>query len=387
MLAPSRVGVFKMNSERTEIYLVPGFFGFKSLGALQYFNGVSEVLTHHLRSRGVAARIHECEVLPAGSISRRAENVFETVQKTGGLQADHIHFIGHSTGGLDVRLLLSRCVGQTGNWGRILDKTRTAITISTPHYGTPSANFFLTAQGRQILRLIASAATTDSGRRILHILARLTAFAARLDDPVRSTPSWLDVASDKLLGQISSDRDDPLFKFISQVAFDQGAIVQLTPEAMALFNAAVTTPPGVIFWSVVTGAPNMFAGNLNLRGWSVEKAVMAVVYAILNTIAGAGLGHYSTPELDRGLRERIRAGFPYEVSSRTNDAIVPTLSQVFGRLLMVVEADHLDVVGQYMGSSGDFLSDWLPSGSGFDDARFRMVWGRIADAIAGQVED
>jgi len=375
-----------MNGKRTEIYLVPGFFGFKSLGALQYFNGVPEVLTRQLESRGVNARIHECEVLPAGSISRRAESVFETVQKTGGLQADDIHFIGHSTGGLDVRLLLSRCSGMAGNWGLILEKTRSVITISTPHYGTPLANFFLTTQGKQLLRIFASAAATEQGRRALYILARLISFAAHLDDPVSSSNSWLDVASEKLLRQISSDREDPLFRFISEVAADQGAIIQLTPEAIALFNAAVSIPAGVQFWSVVTGAPNMFAGNLNIRGWSAEKAVMAVVYALLNTITGSSLDHYPYPEQDAETMERVRAGFPWEVSSRTNDAIVPTLSQVFGKLLMVVEADHLDVVGQYAGASGDYLSDWLPSGSGFDDARFRMVWGRIADAIAGSAD-
>ncbi len=375
-----------MNQKRTEIYLVPGFFGFKSLGAIDYFNGVPAMLVRQLESRGVTARIHECEVLPAGSISRRAESVFETVQKTGGLQADEIHFVGHSTGGLDVRLLLSRCVGINGNWGLVLKKTRTAITISTPHYGTPLANFFLTAQGKQLLRLFASAASTEGGRRTLLLLARLLSFAARLDDPVSSSSTFLDVASEKLLRQISSDIEDPLFRFFREVAADQGAIIQLTPEAIALFNAAVSVPTDVNFWSVVTGSPNLFAGNLNLKGWSVEKAVMAVVYALFNTLTGSALDHYPYPEQPPETMEKIRAGFPWEVSSRTNDAIVPTLSQVYGRLLMVVEADHLDVVGQYAGASGDHLSDWLPSGSGFDDARFRMVWGRIADAIAGRVE-
>lgn len=375
-----------MSGRRTEIYLVPGFFGFKSLGALEYFNGVPAMLVRQLESRGVTARIHECPVPPAGSISRRAENVFETVQKTGGLQADDIHFIGHSTGGLDVRLLLSRCKGASGNWGLVLEKTRTAITISTPHYGTPIANYFLTAQGKQILRLISSAAYTDKGRKALSILARLLSFAARLDDPVSSSASWLDVASDKLLRQISSDSDDPLFRFIGDVAADQGAIIQLTPEAITLFNAAVSVPETVKFWSVVTGSPNIFAGNLSLSGWSVEKAIMSVVYAILNTLAGSALDHYPYPEHDEDTMEKIRAGFPWEVTSRTNDALVPTLSQVYGRLLMVVESDHLDIVGQYEGASGDYLSDWLSSGSGFDDARFRMVWGRIADAIAGRVD-
>jgi triacylglycerol esterase/lipase EstA (alpha/beta hydrolase family) len=372
--------------KRTEIYLVPGFFGFKSLGALEYFYRVPELLSRQLESRGVDARIHECEVLPAGSISRRAESVYETVQKTGGLQADDIHFIGHSTGGLDIRLLLSRAIGMDGNWAHVLEKTRTAITISTPHYGSPLANFFLTAQGRHVLRLIAGAATTDNGRRALHIMARLLSFVAHLDDPLKSTDTWLDVASDKLLRQISSDKDDPLFKFIAGLASDQGAMIQLTPEAMNLFNAAVSDPPGVQFWSVITGSPYLFAGNMNLRGWSIEKAVLAIAYAILNTITGTSLVHYPYPEPDRETMERIRAGFPYEVSSRTNDAMVPTLSQVYGKLLMVVESDHLDIVGQYAGASGNYLSDWLPSGSGFDDARFRMVWGRVADAIAGKVD-
>jgi hypothetical protein len=57
----------------------------------------------------------------------------------------------------------------------------------------------------------------------------------------------------------------------------------------------------------------------------------------------------------------------------------PTLSQVWGEVVHVTDADHLDVVGQY----GDLLgpginADWLPSGSGFDAVRFAALWSDVA---------
>jgi hypothetical protein len=66
-----------------------------------------------------------------------------------------------------------------------------------------------------------------------------------------------------------------------------------------------------------------------------------------------------------------------------SDGIVPTLSQVWGEVIHATHADHLDVVGHY-GSlrPGQPTSDWLPSGSGFDDAAFDALWSSVAHFIA-----
>ena len=102
------------------VFLVPGFFGFTSIGALSYFEDVEQALSRGLRRRRVDARIVRCETQPTASIPRRTEALRKQVIASGGLRASELHFIGHSTGGLDVRMLLTPDVkiarGDTTTW-------------------------------------------------------------------------------------------------------------------------------------------------------------------------------------------------------------------------------------------------------------------------------
>ena len=88
------------------VYLVPGFFGFANFGDFKYFAHVRRVLPPLLAARGVAASLHEVRVLPTSSLPRRASTLLETIDATS-VDGDHVHIVGHSTGGLDARLLLA----------------------------------------------------------------------------------------------------------------------------------------------------------------------------------------------------------------------------------------------------------------------------------------
>lgn len=57
-----------------------------------------------------------------------AETVASLVQRTG---ADGVHLVGHSLGGIIVRLAVE--------YGGLWDRTATVVTITTPHRGTPLA--------------------------------------------------------------------------------------------------------------------------------------------------------------------------------------------------------------------------------------------------------
>ncbi len=46
-----------------------------------------------------------------------------------------------------------------------------------------------------------------------------------------------------------------MFHFLREVSSHQGAIMQLTPESMHLFNAAVTDREGLRYSLVLTAAP------------------------------------------------------------------------------------------------------------------------------------
>ena len=81
------------------VFLVPGFFGFASVGAVSCFERVEQSLGRALRRQRVEARIVRCATQPTASIPRRADALRRQVVRRGGLAAREPHFIGHSTGG------------------------------------------------------------------------------------------------------------------------------------------------------------------------------------------------------------------------------------------------------------------------------------------------
>ncbi len=369
--------------KKKQIYLVPGFFGFKSLGSLNYFHRVKETLEDALERRGKKAEIIECCTQPTGSITRRANRLLDTVINSGGLDADEIHLIGHSTGGLDIRLLLTSEVHLRpgDDEEEIGRRTASAVCISTPHFGTPLASFFTTMQGRQLLQLLTLMATTSAGRRSIYMLAKVLSVVTRLDDAIGLDNTFLDALARKVFHHITMEERDPIWLFLKEVATDQGAIVQLTPEGMHLFNAAVVERADVRYGCVVTASPPPFAQPAT-DFLSPSRAFLCMVYALMYKLVGREHRHYPYPSPAAEYAALLNERLPFECDASTNDAVVPALSQVYGELLDVVAGDHLDVVGQFGMAGGSVLSNWLPSGAGFNEDRFQEVWDRVAAHIA-----
>jgi triacylglycerol esterase/lipase EstA (alpha/beta hydrolase family) len=94
------------------IYLIPGFFGFSNLGNVLYFRAVRETLTQMFAERGERVVVYGVRTYPTGSLARRARRVLDEIEKNESLRhADAIHLIGHSTGGIDARLVASTARG------------------------------------------------------------------------------------------------------------------------------------------------------------------------------------------------------------------------------------------------------------------------------------
>src|SRR5262245_36168565 len=89
------------------IVLVPGFFGFGSLGQLTYFVGVRESLERAFSAQGLDVDVVEVPTLPTASIRHRAARVLETLARVAASGPGLIHIVGHSTGGLDARLAIA----------------------------------------------------------------------------------------------------------------------------------------------------------------------------------------------------------------------------------------------------------------------------------------
>jgi len=372
---------------RTLVFLVPGFFGFSEVGGVSYFQQVEQTLGQALARRGVDAHIVRCRTRPTASIRRRAAELRAEVVRHGGLDAAALHFVGHSTGGLDVRLLLSpgHAAGgdaaQRAQAERIGALTRSATAVATPHHGTPLANHFASVQGQTLLMLLAGLATSGGGRSMIVAAAKALALAAGLDGWLGRGTGPLDRLAEGLLARLRVDADDPLWQYLREIEADQGAVLQLTPEGIDLFDAAVADRPGVAYASLVTAVPPPQEPMTLDTLLDPEYLTLRALFRGLHGLCARPHPHYPYPPVPAAVQARLDAALGFAVTPAASDGVVPALSQLHGRLLHVARADHLDIVGHYALAGGS--ADWLPSGAGFTPEGFAAAWDAVAGAMAG----
>jgi hypothetical protein len=365
------------------VFLVPGFFGFDSVGTMSYFADVERSLGAALRRRGVDARIVRCRTQPTASIPRRADVLRRQVIESGGLGASELHFVGHSTGGLDVRMLLTPGVkiARGNSEERIAGLTKTAISVATPHHGTPLANHFATIQGQTLLLVLSALATSGQGRGAILAAAKAVALIAGLDDWLGGEDTPLDRLAEGLLRRIRLDRSDPAWLYLGEIERDQGAVLQLTPEGIDLFDAAVADSPGIDYGCVVAGVPRPREQFKLKELLDPEYVVLRALFRLLHVLTARPHPRYPYPKPTRATKKLLDRGLGFEATPQISDGIVPTLSQLHGRIIHVARADHLDVVGHYTLAGGG-TADWLPSGAGFTPEAFGATWEAVAAAIA-----
>ncbi|MBN1207059.1 MAG: triacylglycerol lipase [Myxococcaceae bacterium] len=367
------------------IYLVPGFFGFTNLGELVYYGHVRDFLAAELARRGVEAEVVAIRSHPTASIRQRAADLLKGVQETAGAGEGPIHLIGHSTGGLDSRLFVSP--GASLREGLALEpyasRVRTVVTVSTPHAGTPLASFFLGLFGQQLLKLLSlfTVYVLRFGRLPLKVAFRLGHLLSRADNQLGWKHTLLDQLFDQLLGDFSADRREAVSRFLGDVGNDTSLIPQLTPEGIDLFNAGCEDRPGVRYGSVVTQSrPPSLRTRLS-AGLDPYAQLTHTVYSVfygqtqrmpLNKIP------LHTAEQTAALVQAFGA-LP---GPQACDGIVPTRSQVYGRVVGAVRADHLDAIGHFdQPTHQPPHVDWLISGSGFRRPQFEKLWKDVADFL------
>jgi hypothetical protein len=350
---------------------------------VSYFERVGQSLGRALRRRGVEARIVRCRTQPTASIPRRADELRQQVIRRGGLAATELHFVGHSTGGLDVRMLLTPGVKISAGDSeqRIGGLTKTAISVATPHHGTPLANHFVSVQGQTLLLVLSALATSSQGRGTILAAAKALALVARLDDWLGRSEGPLDRIADGLLRKIRFDRRDPVWQYLGEIERDQGAVLQLTPEGIELFDAAVADRTGIDYGCVVAGVPKPREQLQARQLLDPEYVALRALFRLLHALTSRPHPRYPYPEPTPAARRALEHALGFKLTPGVNDGIVPTLSQLHGRVLHVARADHLDVVGHYT-LAGGRTADWLPSGAGFTPEAFEATWDAVAVAIA-----
>ena len=164
------------------------------------------ILAARFAALEVDARIHVVRTHPTTSLPRRASRVAETIAATAGSGDGPIHLIGHSSGGLDVRLLTAPGVALPTRLDveRLATRVRTVVTVSTPHHGTPLASFFTTLQGQRLLQLLALGTiyVLHFGHLPLSALLWMGSIVVRFDDRVANN-ALLDELFGRLLRRTS----------------------------------------------------------------------------------------------------------------------------------------------------------------------------------------
>ena len=361
------------------IVLVPGLFGFAKLGGFDYFTHVEEALADRFMQREANCEFVLVSSPPTGSIVYRTQVLMDAIERSCADDPGPIHLVGHSTGGLDIRLLSSPSTWpEPPVW---FDRVRTVTSIATPHYGTPLAYFLTTMAGTRLLEALSllTYITLRAGGPPITILAPLIAALGRADDLFGVEIKALERATDLFVRFVAEEGQKEIREWIKGIRSDQGAIIQLTPESIDIFNAGVEDNPNLRYGCVVTRMPPPAPRRLFRDLRSPINALSAAIFTTLYVGAGRTSRIYPPPSPAPEVREYLEKKLGRKLDNSLNDGLVPTTSMIWGNILWAGTADHLDIIGHFHGDRDSTHTDWMVSGAGFREDDFDDVMDAIAE--------
>jgi hypothetical protein len=342
------------------VLLVPGFFGFATLGEFAYFAHVRDYLAEVLPAVGVVGEVEVVHTIPTASLDRRAALLAETAAKLLEASPGSLSVIGHSSGGLDARLFVTpgARLPTEVEVERCARSVRTVVTVATPHFGTPVAHAFNTLLGSQLLKLLSVSTiyALRAGRLPIGVVLRLA--------------------------RVFRGREAPeIEEFFGHVGADRDLVSQITPASTEVFNAATQDRPAVRYGCVVTRARPPGVRSFFRAGVDPYAHATHGLFVALYRLASR-----TPPDRVRVPPERVAVlsrAFRRKVDHRTNDGMVPTLSQIWGEVIRVAWADHHDVIGHFHHPTHvPPHFDWLASGTGFTRPQFEALWRDVAAFVA-----
>jgi len=192
-------------------------------------------------------------------------------------------------------------------------------------------------------------------------------------------------ATEGILRFVDKDGRSEITGYLSKVRTDQGAVIQITPEAMDLFNTAVQNAERVRYGCVAAASPRPSSLKAARKIRSAYMAMTAALYTTLYQFTGQRHERYeyaspSGAEL-RMLTDALGMGPTDEMS----DGIVPTLSMLWGELIWAEEADHLDTLGHFHDDQKPAIhTDWLTSGSNLSRQRFTKMISAVGQFMLAE---
>lgn len=366
------------SGDPAHLYLVPGFFGFAAFGSFAYFAHVRDHLEGWCARRGQSVVVHDAPTYPTKSLRHRATRLVEIVAETATGEGP-IYFVGHSTGGLDARLVCSPHADFGEAHRAFAPRIRGAVSLATPHHGSPVAAFFTSLMGQRLLRLLSLVTVHGLrfGRLPLPALVYL-AGAVSSTGVLRLTSRAFDQVYHQVLKDFDEARREQIEAYFDEARRDQSLLVQLTPEGLDLLEVLIGARADVRHGCVVTRARPPSAGRQLRVGLHPGDQAAYSVYRALYQVAAQYPSRWA-PALEQGQWRALEDAYGERPTVSDNDAMVPTLSQIWGEVVHAAWADHLDVIGHFHAPEHEPLHvDWLHTQSAFDLGKFEALWDDVA---------
>lgn len=361
------------------VILIPGFFGFGKFGSapgrtIEYFSGVRERIERTAGALRGRVLVHEPP--PTGSIDERVASLHEAMglvlngrplPNNPAVQADRIHLIGHSAGGVDARLFANVGFSWAGAPHGAERAARIAavgqvVTVSAPHRGTPIATNALLDRDALLFGVyLLSIVGMGSFKKPASVALALGALLGRA--PTNDTAH----AVLELVAGLDADGAKAVGAFFQKLVEDRQlmddlAVVSLTKRTAGL---RATEHPRIACYVSVAPPPR----------FGLDEPAARLLYRILYSATAEGAEATPLPGgpvIGPGTEPGMAAPHP-------SDGVVPVVSQTLdGRAAGIVLADHLDVIGHYAGGPGVPI---FRSGSDFDDTRFGALWTDVAQRL------
>jgi len=432
------------------IVLVPGFAGFDALGQLEYYAGVTPQFQRWRKLQGnrdADVDLHYFDNFPTAGVRTRADRLRRYLAKRVArgefVKDDWIALIGHSTGGLDIRWLLWKLFESPNevfpvdgaidpdfmvSARDILSLIKRVIFLSVPQWGTNIADWVRSYKlGRKVTVGNLRWGFTGTQLPIVDVIDKwvwnFISDTAHLGiaDAVRDTISECEAGDSRNPTVIAAAQEaasetqlwlrymDTDFHAIDDLAVDGD---DDSPQTPARFDAAMRAQEvrnwkdeKIVTRSYATFGPRpfKFTAGKPVRPWDLlnplsnaevmlrepsSPATHLTYRAVYRACAGGPFAyHNGRPPVGRWLFSASK--HPPKIELWDNDGIVNTASMFWpnGKDTLLVECDHLDIVGHYANvltackcSRRKYQSyDLLGSGSKFNEPAFAKVWNDIFD--------